>query len=65
MTPERYKRAAFWFALTGLVFLVAAAIPVLKGEPSKNVFLVLGITWILLSLAAAAKGRAGAKTPKP
>ena len=60
---SRTKVAVWLFGAIGIVFLIAALIPVLKGGDLKAVFLVLGLVWLVIALASAKKARGGSKGP--
>lgn len=51
------KFAARMFILAGMVFLLAAVVPVFRGQPSKMTFTTVGIAFFAIGLGAAKKSR--------
>jgi hypothetical protein len=45
--------AARAFVLGGMAFLVAAAVPVFRGEHSNTAFLAVGVAWFVIGLGMA------------
>lgn len=60
MTARERLIAPLGFALAGIVFLVAALIPLAKGQPLNATFLPLGLLSLILGLAT--WRRAGTKS---
>lgn len=61
MAVQRQKLIATGFALVGVVSLVAAGLPAIKGESLNVTFLGVGVIWLILSVVVGRKpgGRAG------
>ena len=45
------------FLLVALLSLIAALIPVLRGRPINVTFFAVGVVWLIIALAVAAKTR--------
>ncbi len=64
MAVQKQKLIATGFALVGVVSLVAAVLPALKGQSLNATFLGVGVFWLILSVAVGRKpdGRARPET---
>lgn len=60
MTVEKQKLIATVFALVGVISLVAAVLPAIKGQSLNVTFLGVGVFWLILSVVVGRKpgGRA-------
>ena len=57
-------RVVIWFfTAVWILSLVAAFLPVLKGERPSVVFLGSGVVWLVIAIATAKRNRAAKKIP--
>ncbi len=54
---KRETIGTWLFLLVALLSLIAALIPVLRGRPINVVFLAVGVFWLVIALAIAARTR--------
>ena len=59
MPVQRKKLAVVGFALVGLVSLVAAVLPVIKGQRLDVTLLCVGLFWLILSAVAGRRSGGG------
>jgi hypothetical protein len=59
------KVAVWAFVLAGVLFVVAAVIPLLRGGELNATFLALSVVWFILGAAAAKKNRTDSAPPAP
>jgi hypothetical protein len=59
MPIQKPKLMAIGSALVGVLMLVAAVLPAIKGGPVNLVYLCIGVFWLILSLVARRKARGG------
>ena len=55
MAVEKKKLLATGFALVGVISLVAAVLPAIKGQSLNVTFLGVGVLWFILSIVVGRK----------
>lgn len=65
MKDDKKVVPVWLFFLPGVLFMLTAFIPLIKGRPMNVVFFVLAITWFLLGLAMAKNARKKSSDTEP